>query len=85
MVLEGGAYLSGDIRSASAYYTFTGELLGTDPYTGQPTSNVAYVDVTDWGSNDRFRAQVTVYADRFELISNVYEGLYSTAYTFTCQ
>jgi hypothetical protein len=53
-VLPNTTIMAGDIRSAVAWYTFQGDI-ATDPWSG-PVTNVGYVDVTDMGNGERFRA-----------------------------
>jgi hypothetical protein len=67
-------YISGDIRSASAYYTFNGE-----GWNGR-----GWVDVVDHGTNQRFRAQMDAIPNGFLFTANAYEGAGSTVYEFHC-
>lgn len=69
--------IAGEIRTATAYYTFRGEVYGS-PATG-------FVDVVDHGTNERFRAQIDETHDGFVLTANAYEGAGSTAYAFRCK
>lgn len=82
-------YVGGEIRSQSAYYSFSGCELYRDIYTGMPTNNICWVEVTDQYQGERFRAELHFYemgAERgFMFTANAYEGAYSTAYNFICQ
>jgi hypothetical protein len=75
-ILTNVTYVSGDIRSATAYYTFTGETV----------NGSGFVDVVHHNTNQRFRAQVDATADGgFVFTANAYEGQYSTPYQFSCK
>ena len=67
--------MAGEISSASAYYTFQGDLLGAR----------GWVDVVDHYSNQRFRAQIDLTTTGFYFTANAFEGAWSTPYAFSCQ
>jgi hypothetical protein len=82
-VLVETTYVGGTIESASAFYSFKGEL-GTDPYTKQ-INDSGFADVLDHNTNQRFRAKLTFHGNGFEFLANPFEGTHTTAYRFVCQ
>ena len=82
-------YVNGEITSQTAYYSFSGCELYRDIYTGMPTNNVCWVEVTGSYAGERFRAELHFYemgSERgFMFTANAYEGAYSTEYNFVCQ
>ncbi len=82
-------YVGGEITSETAHYYFSGCELYRDTYTGMPTNNVCYVDVTGMYTGERFRAELQFYeigSERgFYFTANAFEGMYSTSYNFICQ
>lgn len=66
--------MGGELKSASAWYLFAADLY---PYSG-------YGDMTDVIYNETFKIYVELTADGLYIVTNPYEGLYSTTYQFTC-
>lgn len=66
--------MGGELVSPNAYYVFYADLY---PYAG-------YGDMIDGASGESFRIYVELKADGFWLVSNPFEGLYSTTYEFLC-